>query len=397
MKQVVDHLDNITGWVVNSPSTIEAIGFPELIAGLNSSSLQIKFDAEDLSRVVTKPVSPSIDVTNYETLVFSIWSHGYGNSVQYQKPEQFAYKITLDGINEFYVPIFKTFQDISIGIEDVTSISEITITALHAETDYIVISEMIAENEETNYDVLVSIKEALEFETTATVGDGVLIATGFSGTSGNTSLSFPAGVESLDRYTVIKIKEGATEEIHQVGNNTETGFTMLELFDGEALVNTFSAADVYLQYPVMINPMEQEAHIPGISVWGVSPEEVFQDFKLTDQYDTVKLSGEFKGRGAGQHLEYPVLIDCEAREYDTLAKISAIVRKWIGKEILWINGRKHDIDPIGPAVEVRPTEGINIIPKNQYNMAVNVVENMFDRRNIPAVTTINTTVIPERS
>jgi hypothetical protein len=397
MKKLIDALDNTSGWVVNAPSTVTAITFPELIAGLNSASLQFKIDALDTSRVITKPISPAIDVTEYETLVFSIWSQNYGNSSLYRKPSDFAYKITLNGVNEYFVPIFPPFQDISIGIEEVTSISEITITALHQETDYIVISEMIAEKEEMNYDILTAVKENLEFDITAALGDGVLISSGFTGTSGDVSLSFPAGVESLDRYAVIKIKEGATEEVHQIGNNEETAYTMLPLFDGISLLNTYTAADVYLQFPVIINPTEQEAHIPGVSVWGVSPEEIFPTFKLDTDFDTVISPGTFKGRLTAADYELPVLIDCEAREYELLAKISGIVRRWIGKEICWINGRKHDVEPSGPPVEIRPETGINIIPKNQYTTIIRAKEALYDRQNIPAVTDINIDVTPERS
>ena len=142
-KIVIDHLTSATGWVVNSPSTITVQEFPEFIAGLNSTSLQIKFDSTDGTRTAVKTFGTPFDVTNYNTLVFSVWSRDkWANT--FSQASDLQYKIKINDTAEYYFPVYKTFTNVNIGIESITSITKIEITPTHAETDYLIISEMIA-------------------------------------------------------------------------------------------------------------------------------------------------------------------------------------------------------------------------------------------------------------
>jgi len=100
LKLNIDTLSDSTGWTVNSPSTISEITRSSLIAGLNTKSLLIIFDKDDGTRTATKTFATPFDVTNYDTLVFSIWSQLKGSNDNYLKAADFSYKICLDGSTE---------------------------------------------------------------------------------------------------------------------------------------------------------------------------------------------------------------------------------------------------------------------------------------------------------
>ncbi len=393
MKLQIDSLTSTTGWVISSPSTITENEFSEYIAGLNTKSLMIKFDSSG-GRVATKTFGTPFDVTNYESLVFSIWSQNKGVDKHYLKPSDFAYKIKLDSTHEYYIPVWSSFSDITIGIEDVTSITQIQITAIHTDIDYIIISEMVAEHEEIPYDILYAVKETIDYMIIQTQGNGILIGT-ISTTPGDTSITFSARPNFLNRYGVIYIDDGNNSETHQVEDNNADNFRLNDNYDGKEIINTFVNASVYLQFPTYINPKQNDVRLPGMAIWGIEPTPILRGGKLDTLRDSFLVSdSSSKERVEGQILRYPVLVDSESRADELIDIMTRVVRFLIAGEILWINGRKHDLGFTGPPTELRPTQGIDIISKVQYSMDVEVKENINDRQAIPATTTITTTVTP---
>lgn len=393
MKLVIDHLTSITDWVINTPSTIEVITEKRYIAGLNDSSLMITFDEDDTTRTATKTFTTPFDVTNYENLIFSLYSFNKGDSKLYIKSTDFAYKIDLDGVKEFYVPFFDFFTDITIGIEDITEINQIKITPLHADTDTIIISEMIAEKEELPYDILFETKIAIDYYIQNEVNDGILIGTmTASPGDGEITINNP---DYLERYGVIKIDDTINSEIHQVENNNANVFTINDNFDGNQIVNTFTNANCYLQFPSYVNPGQYEVRLPGISIWGINPEPILRGGKLDTEREGFLVGGGSKERREGQIYKYTILIDCEARSQELIDIMSLAVRKLIAGESLWINGRNHDIYFTDPPVELKPTEGIDYFPKIQYSFDVEVKENINNRIDVPDTTTIDIVVTPQ--
>lgn len=390
MKLSIDTLSDDSGWVINAPSTIQEIEEKSFIAGLNSKSLMIKFDSSDTVKTATKTLGTPIDVTDYDSLIFSIWSQTKGENKAYIKPADFVYKIDIDGVREFYIPCYETFSDIVIGIEDVTSITQIKITALHEDTDYIIISEMVAEKEEIPIDILNAVKEHIDYYLTESQGDGILLGT-VTAVVDDTSLTLSNPIH-LERYGVIKIDDDENSEIHQIDDNNAGTFKINNNFDGGTILNNFTAANVYLQFPAFINPGQDEIRLPGISIWGISPEPILRGNKLDTLRDSFLVSGDSKERCEGQILKYSVLIDCEARNHKLIDIMARVVRRFIAKETLWINGRKHEIYFSGPALEVKPISGIDFIPKVQYSLDVEVKENINDRQAVPVTTTINTII-----
>jgi hypothetical protein len=391
MKLVIDHLTDSTNWVLNAPSTIQEIEEKKFIAGLNDKSLLITFDSIDTVRTAVKTFSTPFDVSEYETLIMSIWSQNYGIDKLYIKPEDFAYKIDIDGIKEFLIPIHSVFTDIQIGIEDVSSITQIKITPLFSGTDSIIISEMIAEKENMQFDVLSSAKETIQYYFDKAFGDGLLIGT-VTAAPGDSEIVLN-NPDFLNRYGVIKIDDGINSEIHQVEDNDNGTFQLNNNFDGQDIINTFTNANVYLQYPIYINPGQYEIRLPGVSIWGITPEPILRGGKLDIQRDTWEPSGSSKARTEGQIYNYSVLITLESRNHELIDNMAEQIRKFIAGESLWINGRRHDIFFTGPPNELPLNSGgIEYIPQVQYSLDVEVIENINEREALPVTSTININV-----
>jgi hypothetical protein len=152
-------------------------------------------------------------------------------------------------------------------------------------------------------------------------------------------------------------------------------------------------ATVYLQFPTWINPRQDDIRLPGLAIWGVTPEPILRGSKLDILRDSFLSDGsESKQRVEGQILRYAILIDCESRSDELIDIMTRVVRVLAAGEKLWINGRKHDIYFTGTPIELRPTQGIDIISKIQYSIDVEVKENINDRQAVPTTTTINTTI-----
>lgn len=388
MKLNIDLLTNITGWTATAPNTIEVNNHTQFVAGLNSTSLLLGFKAAATTREISKTISPAIDVTDYETLVISVWSQ-QKKKQDYRKASDFSYKIKLNATNEFYLSAYNTFTDINIAIEAVTSIDRIEITPLHTDDDYLVISECVVEKEEIPLDLLLSTKEYIGSILLEDKGKGILLGT-LTGTIGDRNITLSA--DWIDQYSVILIDDGVNSETHQLGNGTQGTWKLKSNFSGRALLHDYDAADVYLTFPVHINPDENEIQLPGIAVWGIDPEPISQTGKLDSKIEGWHLNDTFSRRDRGQILLYSILIDCESRHSELIDIMTRIVRKVIEREILWVNGRRHDVTFGAAPTELQPPQGVDIIPKVQYTMSVEVIENIFDRVVLEKTTTIDLTV-----
>lgn len=393
-KIVIDSLTSAAGWVINSPSEITTQEYPQFIAGLNSSSIQIKFDIADTVKTATKTF-PAIDVTDQKTLILSTWSWSLARQ-DYLKKDDFVYKIKLNATNEFCLPVFGTFTHIEIGIENITSIDRIEITALHDTTDYLIISEMVTEKEIIPLDILEEVKLDLDKRILEKYGDGILVGTMATGTTGDATITFDSIPDFADNYSVVKIKDGSGEELIHMGDRSGNTFNLIS-YEGVAgaLQNDYTTASIYLQFPVFLNPNEIDIRLPGIALWGISGTPIFRDSKL-DVFRDTYTDIDLQERTAPQLYSYSIQADCQARNYELIDKMARIVREFIGAELTWINGRKNDAQFDGPAIEQRPEVGFDIIPKLQYNFVIEIYENIAERKSVNLLSNVNLAVEPRR-
>jgi hypothetical protein len=382
MKLTIDHLTDNTGWTIDTHGSVTQITDKSFVAGLNANSLMIKFDERDTAtRKAIKNISPSINVTGYDNLILSVTSQNY-KSNEYKTTNDFYYKLKINGTNEFFLPMPQTMCDITIGITGITSISKIEITALHSNTDYIFISEMVAEKEELPLDVLNGIKESIEYFLLNDYGDGLLIDT-ITGLANDTQIDLTGkSRDFLDKYSCVKIKDLTNSETHMLDDNDENKYYLNANYgSGKSLVRNYTNANLYLTFPVTINPSEIDVYLPGIAVWGIDQEMFLRGAKQDTEFDTWTTTG-VKARKEGQLLKHKIQIDIEARQFELIDKMSRSIRKWISRQELWVNGRKHEIILEGTPIEQEIVTGIDILPKLQYNFIVESKENIFDRVNL---------------
>ncbi len=385
MKLIVDSLTATTGWSGASGGSVFGLNeIPEYIAGLNDKSIIFKFDGTSGGNVSK---TFNVNVTDYTDLVFHLWSRDKKRmGMDYKLSSDFAYKIELDTGVEYYVPTFSGFADVTIDISGITEITTIKITSLHADEDYLILSEMLAVYDEMPLDILIGIKEHLEYDVNnfyAKIIGGVA-SKGFkigtvSGTAGDTSIQLEGNMPFIERYMVVHIDGGGNSETHQIGQSDEVDFKFNSMYDGAALLNTYAGAALYVTFPVNYNLKEKEIILPGISVWSMSVEEIFRGNKEDEVRDSFSTAETVQSRITPANFDYAIRIQAEARHEELLAYLSNIVRVFVAKKFTWVTGRKIDIRQLSPATYVEPTEGQNQIPKWTYIMGVEIKEELFDK------------------
>ena len=393
MKFRLEPFDSLTDWVINSPSSIFLNTFRQYIATLeNDQSLAVVFNASDTVRTLVKTFTP-VDVSDYEFLVFSMWSENKGKQEYLRNLEaDFDYKIKINATDEYFIPLKNSFTDININIEDVSIIDRIEITALHDDADTIILSEGVVEYEEMPIDLLIEMKYHLEYYLRRNNGDGVRLGT-ISTTAGDTTIN-TGDYSYLDRYAVFLITDGTNSETHQIADVSDVDLTatMTNDFDGTTIINTFVNADIYVIFPVYINPDETVVRLPGISLWGITPESILRTGKLDTFIEAFKTNGNMIERIEGHVWYYTILVNSESRSSELLAIMTKAVRDFIANELIWINGRRHELYFDTIPTETKPQSGIDIIPSVQYQIAVEVIELINPAVILPRTQTINTEV-----
>lgn len=401
MKLLVDSLDSTTGWVgaggASIPSTNE---ITEFIAGLNTKSLVLKWGSGSSGGTVTKTINPAVDVSDYREIVFHLWSREKKRAgMDYRLSSDFVYKIDFGSGDEFYLPTFSGFTDVTFDISGIDSISRIRITALHDDEDYLIVSNMFAIYDEIPRDIFDGIKDSMEQDISnfyskiigGTSGKGIFIGNA-SGNTGDRLIQINSSLPFAEKYAVILIDDGVNSETHQIGGTDKVDYTFNSMYDGETLQNTYTDANVYITFPVLIGTRNKEIVLPGISIWGMAPEEIIRGNKEDESRDTFNIDETVKSRITPANFVYDIRIDCEARSDELLAYMSNIVRSLIAKEFVWINGKRIDISPEGPALHIEPAEGFNQIPKITYRVSIEIKEELFDRTTLVRTITNNRTV-----
>lgn len=379
MKLVIDNMDSSSGWSGSGGASVYGTNeIAPYIAGGLSASLMFQFS--ELNGYTEKTYGT--DVSDYEEFVMYIWSRNNSYN-EYRKASDFDYKIDLGSGKEFYVPIFPGFNHFVLDISSIDTIDRIRITALHGSTDYVLISYAVAVLDELPLDIFKGIKEGLE--TRRDNLTSYLLGT-VSGSAGDSTIDL-SGLDFVSPYSTIKIDDGVNSEIHMLDKNNEGVFSFKDLYDGSTLVNDYSSASVYLHFPIEYGRETIEAIIPGIAIWGFEPERIPVTFDLDHYYDSWTNSGVSE-RKEGHYLRWPILLDCEARHDEILAHLTKIVRTFIGRKLVYINGRKFRLEFNSAPVESRPTEHFDIIPKVTYTGIIEIREELWEKTSLPKTDTI---------
>ena len=394
MKKVIDEMTSVTGWAGSSTKAIihGVNQIPEYCAGWNTSSLIFKFLAGGNGSYVQKTITN--DLSSYDEVIFHVWSRSKSPAgLSYNLSTDYAYKIDFGGVG-YYIPLGDGFQPVTIAIPS-TGASRIRITCLHDTEDYLILSHMVAVRDEFPVDIFRGIKEALEYErdfqyskaSAGVLNKGLLIASGLNLVAGARSVIMPSSLSWVDKYATIRIDDGAYSELHQIDKSDEQEYIFLSTFDGLVVTRNYSNCSLYLTMPIEFSPSETEIYLPGMAIWGMNPEEIFQSSKIDEIRDSFTDAETVQSRTTHQLFRYPILIDCEARHDELIGVMSKIVRVVLAREYLWVNGKKVRIFNTGTSNYLDALEGYNEIPKIQYTAYVDIREEVYNRE-----TRVKTTV-----
>lgn len=402
MYSVVDDLTSMTDWSASGGAVLFGVNqVPDFIAGINDSSLIFKFPSGSLNGYVAK-TGLDFNFTSFDEIVFHLWSRNKKRKGStYQLSSDFVYEMQFykSGvkIKGFFIPTFEQFTDITFSTDGMGVIDEIRIVCLHNDEDYIIVSNMVAVHDDIPRDIFQSVKDQLESDLSDNIYSkfdgwttrGILIGS-IKADSGDRSIIFSDSIPFIERYSVILIDNGTDSEKHQIDSNDELEFFFNDKFDGKEMVNTFSSANVYLLITVEYGRAEDDIELPGISIWGMNPEEVYDVNKLDHVRDTFKDDDTVQERKADAKFRYVVLIDCEARHNEMIGIMSLLVRSFIARQYLWVNGKRIEIFSDGTSTYLEPVEGYNNIPKIQFVVKVDIKEQINNRNTL--VKTLQTVV-----
>lgn len=399
MKLAIEDFTSFTGFVASHASVTFPIvnEYPDMIAGNElETSLVFRFNGAQ-GKYFEKVFAQPIDVTDFKEIVFSIFSREFrGAGYEMKRPDDFKYKIDFGGADEFFIPLGMNFADVTLWLNGITSISRIRVTALHNDDDYIFMSNMVAVKDELPLDIFRAVKEKLDFEIAKLYPDGLLIGTVSSAASGAKQINIAGAREFIDKYSIVKIKDGSGEELVELDDNDEGTYKLSPNFNDGELVNSYTNALVYLQFYTRFGTSQDEVVLPSISIWGMTPEPILRGGKIQSILDTYKVDGTLTERRDAQIQLYKISLNIESRWNEINATIAQIVRDFLAREQLFINGRRYEITSSAVPEEITPVEAINDIFILIYEMGIEVKEDIGLREVLEVTSVINRTITMSR-
>ncbi len=382
MKLPIELFLATTGWTFTGGASASVNQHPQYCADNQPSSLIFYFPGV-IGASATKIVN--IDITGYIELSLSDWSR----NLKWKTKTDAAYTIDFGGGHIFYLPTHQDFTDVTIGINGWTTITQIVITALTTSVDYLCLSNLVAIKDEYPADVFDGIKQGL-------LNAAAILAPNGIPTGAVTCLAGDKGItlsalDYIDRMAVLYISDGSNSETHQIERYDDGIIYFTSRFDGSSMKYAHTAAQVYISISIDYGVAEKEAAIPGITIWGFAPNPFQNKNDVYSIFDSFGVDGSVAERRAIFMQSYPILIDCEARHGYILAMLSRIVRWFESQNVVWINGRRHDVSYSDPPVVVDPDQSIEVFPKVQYTLHVEVHEEREKRIFWPSLASRNIT------
>jgi len=383
MKLDIETFNSNTGWVSSDILKVNVYAqnqIPEYIANDYSNSLVFKWEEGGISSTIKKVLTP-VNVTNYSELVFHVYSRNQKHSDLLTDSSGYSYSIRFNNsMTPVLIPCYDTFTDITIDISSITSIDYIEIKSLHDNEDYLILSHMVVVEDEIPLDIFKAVKTELETIRGMVYSD--ILCSKLTGSDGGKTLNFTGNKYFIEKYTCIKITDGVNTEYHQVYDNDEKGYTLTDLYDGNSLINDYSNADVYLFIPVEYGKRDNEIVLPSIVINGMVGNPIQRNSKVSDIIDNYKSDDTAKVRRDLQYYEWEIDLDIESRSDELLAICSKIVRYFIAREKLWVNGRLYRIYFKGDPVFIEANEYYNQIPKIQYKLMIEIKEDIWQRNSL---------------
>ena len=383
MKISVEPFTATTGWSSTGGFMATPVlnAHPDFIADRLTSSLIFHIPSGSLGKSFQKTINVPTVAAGYPEIVFSIWSRGKGG-MTFKKPTDFFYQVSFDnGTNSYYVPTCSGFNDVTIAPAG-APVTTLIFTVLHNDEDWLVLSAMYGVVDENPLDILSAIQNDIALASVALYPNGFPTGDTLTASAGATSVNFSGNHDFLGKYRLVKFGT----ESHIIEEWSEGGAIFKGSWSGKAVVGNQVAAPVYVQFPVSITLGETDLLLPVIALDAMHPEPVLRTSGVGVIDDTFNAAAGYQGATAERKedmlLDWPILIDVEAQEYELLARANRIVRMFMSQGYLWINARKHDFIFDLPPVDVEPEAVNETLPKTQYILNISARESIASRLNI---------------
>jgi hypothetical protein len=388
VKTLIEPFVSLTGWV--GEAGISALMLNELrgfIADDLAASVVFHVPAGSRGKKITKtfgtPVAiPYQSAGQLGDLVVSTWSRGK-RKAEFSQLTDYDYRVSIDGVNFWGLPVNELFTAQTIVMAG-TQATQVCIMVEHDDEDWLMLSGMYAVREVQPEDAMLEVAANVQRQIDSLVGDTLAVGT-LTAVLGAKSVTITEpvvgqGLAWIDRYSMVKISGGGNTEYHQIDSQNELTFTFLSTLDGVSLKHAYTAAAVTIYVPAKVGHFERSATIPSVTVWGMAPEQVLRSSDVEDVADPTRDDGSTTRRRADLASSYTLLIDCEARQAELLSLVSRAVRRFLGRGFAWINAQKVDFIWDMPAEHIEPDVPVEIVPKIQYSLVIEVAELREDRQ-----------------
>ena len=372
MKVTLDTLEVSTGWSGPVGATFTLNAHPNYISEYLSNSLIIHIPAGSSGVAFTKSIGP-IDVSKCSEIVMSVWSRER-KRVNTNDPSDFFYTVQFDASHVFMLPTNLDFESDTFGINGWASVDQITIKPTTNAEDWLIISGCYGVWDDFPLDVMEGAKLGLDHYVSMMAPNGIPIGT-FTCAAGAKFIA-PSSLSYLNRGAVVTLTDITHTETHQVDRFDEAAGTIwfTGLFDGPSMLYAYAGGTVGLAIPVQYGVLEQEAAVPGITIWGMATKDTQDTQDTFIVQDSMGPTGAASVRRMPWMQTFTIIVDCEARHSQTLALIARCARGFLASSKVWINGRHNEMPYPQDAVYIEPPEGIVMIPKMQYTVEIEVHE-----------------------
>jgi hypothetical protein len=374
MNLLIDGFTSLTGWTSNGTISADSINaHKEYCAGGQTTSIIFKIPTGNTGKYITKTIS--VNLSDYNECIFWIWSRNK-NANTFQEVSDFCYKIDFGG-TAVYVPTFSGFLPVIFSIRNETTATRIRITALHNDADYLIISNMMAVAESLPLDIYSGIRTALLAE----FASDLKVCGTITGFQYDKHVTITGTNYYLERYAVIYISDGVNTEIHQIRETDGDGkYKFTDMYAGQELLHNYLAANVYLYIPIEYGVDSTEILLPGIIIEGLTPENILRTGTVEYIQDTYTSSGSDSRREGGIY-KYQIMLILDARHLEILNYMSAKVRKYIGKQKLYINNIDAEMVLVDIPTYIEPTDPNVVIHRINYIFSVEYKEDLYEREN----------------
>ncbi len=367
MKLLLDDMSSATNW----SNVLHVNEIPDYITNNFSGSLVFQTG----QGVVGERTGLSIDVSEYEEIVCNAFIVGKSGSSFYTKSD-FYLEIVINGTG-FFVPHYSILAPVSIPLDGISTITSIGFRHSFSTTENIVVSGIWAVHDEFPFDIYTSMKELLDKEISDLYTYGVRVGTIVQGTTGDTSITITGDNSYIQRYTVIAIDDGANVDFYQLIDGDERRYRIGGIYDS-SLVRNYTNANVWVYFPVDFGFLEEEIVVPSIHIWGFAPTPILFDSKADERIEAY--SGDtFYLKRVGQLVEYQIQLEVTARTYEVLTMMTTAVRRFLGREIIWVNGRQCDFTYETASNYTEPIQTEVLLPRVTYLFTIRIREDIWQR------------------